>query len=414
MNKILQPLLLIAALFLVFYYGINSSQDLSYLKTASSYSKVTSLAAFFFAPKMTPEDLKIKYLDGKLKIMIVPGHEENYGGTEFKGLTERELNVKLANYLFDFIEQDKNVSSLITKNSEGKYFDWFKNYIALNKKEISDFREGSLDKFEAALDNGFEEKNIVYHNSAPPEAVTNLYGVNKYANDNDIDLVVHIHFNDYPRRSYNVKGKYTGFSIYIPETQLPNHKPSKEIAEAIGERLKDIEPPTNNPVEKDVIIEDQGLIAVGSNASRDGASVLIEYGYIYEPQLRLNLTRDAYLKELAYQTYLGIEDYFNYNTNNQKNFSTLPYKWQNILSKDDKGLDVLALQLALVKEDIYALGNTPDGCPVNGYFGDCTQKAVSKFQEKYDEELLAPIGLKNGTGKVGRATLSKLNELYSK
>ena len=52
----------------------------------------------------------------------------------------------------------------------------------------------------------------------------------------------------------------------------------------------------------------------------------------------------------------------------------------------------------------------PEGT-VNGSFGQLTQQAVIRFQEKYAEELLTPLSLTKGTGKAGPLTREKLNEL---
>lgn len=52
----------------------------------------------------------------------------------------------------------------------------------------------------------------------------------------------------------------------------------------------------------------------------------------------------------------------------------------------------------------------PEGL-VTGFFGDKTQAAVKRFQEKYSQEILFPIGLKEGTGYVGTATRAKINQI---
>ena len=52
----------------------------------------------------------------------------------------------------------------------------------------------------------------------------------------------------------------------------------------------------------------------------------------------------------------------------------------------------------------------PEGL-VTGNFGSLTLNAVIRFQEKYAQEVLAPIGLENGTGYVGSLTRAKINSL---
>jgi len=56
-------------------------------------------------------------------------------------------------------------------------------------------------------------------------------------------------------------------------------------------------------------------------------------------------------------------------------------------------------------KDIY-----PEGL-VTGNFFELTKKAVIRFQEKYKKDILEPLGLKRGTGYVGRMTRLKINEL---
>ena len=128
--------------------------------------------------------------------------------------------------------------------------------------------------------------NQVEHNFATVDTALKLYAINKWANENNIEIVFHIHFNDYPGRKFNQIGEYTGFSIYVPEYQLPNHRASSKLAESLKNQLEKYFTKSDLPAESSALIEDQELIAVGSNASRDGVSVLVEYGYIYEPPFR--------------------------------------------------------------------------------------------------------------------------------
>jgi len=72
----------------------------------------------------------------------------------------------------------------------------------------------------------------------------------------------------------------------------------------------------------------------------------------------------------------------------------------------DSGGEVKALQTALTKEGFNVSGDEA------GNFGEYTASAVVGFQEKYKDEILAPWGLKHGTGFVGKTTRAKLNKLY--
>lgn len=46
------------------------------------------------------------------------------------------------------------------------------------------------------------------------------------------------------------------------------------------------------------------------------------------------------------------------------------------------------------------------------FFGSATKSSVVRFQNKYRDEILTPLGLVVGTGFVGESTLKKLNQLY--
>lgn len=84
----------------------------------------------------------------------------------------------------------------------------------------------------------------------------------------------------------------------------------------------------------------------------------------------------------------------------------LPSLFKRDLVVGNEGSDVRELQTCLSGDkEVY-----PEG-EITGYFGPKTKAAVIRFQEKYAEEILQPIGLKRGTGKVGGMTRDKLDEI---
>jgi hypothetical protein len=75
----------------------------------------------------------------------------------------------------------------------------------------------------------------------------------------------------------------------------------------------------------------------------------------------------------------------------------------------DSGKEVSALVKALVREGL--LMGSP-GEDVRNEFDEEIASYIVEFQEKYASEILAPNGLKHGTGYVASATRKKLNALY--
>ena len=73
--------------------------------------------------------------------------------------------------------------------------------------------------------------------------------------------------------------------------------------------------------------------------------------------------------------------------------------------RDNQEVSCLQEFLKSQGQDIY-----PEGL-VTGNFLSLTQQAVVRFQEKYASEILAPLGLKKGTGYVGVQTRAKINQL---
>ena len=317
----------------------------------------------------TIDELQKKYASStprkphKIRVLIVPGHEPDYGGEYF----------------------DRELDDIIV---------WQKAH-----------KEESLRR---VVTNQTSSSPKVYHNSAPDSVAYRLYGLTKWSNENAVDIAIHIHFNDYPGHG-RIPGKYAGFAIYTPEAQYANSTTTRALSETMFKRLSKYNPVSNLPVESDGIIEERELIAIGANNTADAASALIEYGYMYEPQF-LNIdTRGLAIKDLAFQTYLGLEDFFNprgvrslaatYDT------LVLPYIWRRILPETSRELrDIYALQTALQVEGVYPpQGKDQYDCPRTGKIGPCTKSSVEVFQKKYGIE-------ENG---VGEKTIGELNRLYS-
>src|SRR3989338_7883579 len=372
----------------IFAYAMSASVDIAYA--------------------VSPADLQKKYADRTLQILIVPGHDdETMGGARFAGFKEADFNLQLAKRLAEFFKSDPHFKTSITRDDAG-YLPEFRHYFENKGDEIATFRNGARDALQDRIDQGaFTQKVIVDHSYAPEEDALKLYGINKWIIDHDIDLAIHIHFNDYPGRPWNQKSIYSGVSLYIPERQFPNYDTSRAIAQSVFTELTRSTHPSTNPVEKDGIIEDQELIGVGQYASLGTPSLLVEYGYLSESPFTANARiRQPLLKELAYQTYRGIKLYFDPNADLfLARSSFLPRRWDTVPAFGAKeNAEVLALQIALSHENLYpAAGFNPHDCLLTGNFGPCTKTAVKAFQKKY----LLPQ-----TGTVGRMTLATLNEIY--
>ena len=350
------------------------------------------------------------YSANKVRIILVPGHEPDFGGTEYADLKERDLNVEVAEYLKEFLVANTHYEVVVSRDKDN----WnsnLKNYFDKNWNEIIAFLKQSKTDMVDLVNNGHVAKYVdgVQHNNVPMNVALRLYGINKWINENKIDIAIHIHFNDYARFNLSSPGKYSGISIYVPEKQYSNSSTTKTIADAVLKRLSKYNPISNLPIEKGGVIEDQDLIAIGSYNTLDVPAMLIEYGYIYESRFTDKRIRDMVLKDLAYQTYLGLQDFFGNPKSPSVAYDTLmlPYSWKDSIdSKNNFGNGVLALQSALVNEGLYpGIGKTKNECPITGTFGPCTMKALSEFQKKY--------GILDEKGIVGEKTKEKLNSEYS-
>ncbi|MEK7157837.1 MAG: N-acetylmuramoyl-L-alanine amidase [Patescibacteria group bacterium] len=399
----------------LFWFFAGSQNIFNYQKISIISDAKNFIASVFFVESTSTEILKEHYSGinektGKIKLLIVAGHDDESGGTEFRGVKEAKINVELALNLAEFFKDKDKFEITLVRDKNG-YNPIFLNYFNRERESIKEFVSKQKETM-SELTRAGDVHNMegVIHNSAPAETALKLYGINKWANENNIDIVLHIHFNDYPTRKYGREGKYSGFAVYVPEAQYSNAKASRAVAEAIFNQLAKFYPKSDFLQEQDGIVEDQKLIAIGSHNTLDSVGMLIEYGYIYEPQFLNENIRDSMIKELAFQTYIGLVGFFENSVKKYFAYNTLllPHKWEGTLQKGAKNEEgILSLQAALNFEKLYP----PEGfdkhdCPISGNFGRCTELALKAFQEKYN--------ISGEAGKIGGSTKDKLNELYSR
>ena len=271
----------------------------------------TSIASDTIIQKDSNEELAFsnETLD-KIKILIVPGHDSEDYGAKFKELKEEKLNLELGQTLFNLLDKENMFEVFITRNNKG-YTKTFKEYLK-DTKNIKEFiKKNKIETKNKTQLGQFEPVNVVEHNLVGEDVALKLYGINKWSNENEIDLIIHIHFNDYPRKDTSEAGKYNGFSIYTPSQNMSSYLESKILAQKIKESLREYFNYSNLPIEKDIIIENSDLIAIGSNNTLENSTpILIEYGYIYESIFYDKEKRNTSLNKAAYQTYISIKDLF--------------------------------------------------------------------------------------------------------
>ena len=374
-----------------------------------------NLASVFSHNSISVNELKEKYnavptSQSKIRIMIVPGHEPNFGGAEYGKIKERELTVELAKNLAKFFANNSHYEVIVARDDQMWNTD-LQNYFDNHWDDIKTFFNERKSEMTHLVSNGSVTKinNGVPHVSAPPGVALRLYGINKWINENNVNIAIHIHFNDYPRKNSSTPGTYSGFAIYVPEKQYSNSITTKAIADSVFKRLAKYNAVSNYPKENDGVVEEQDLIAIGSYNTVDAPSMLIEYGYLYEPQFNDEQVRGSALQDLAFQTYLGVQDFFGAGNDVSLAYDTLmlPYAWKNTINKNSTNKnDVLALQSALLLEGFYPPQNkTKNDCPRSGSFGPCTTDALTNFQNKY--------GIKGEREIVGEQTKKILNTRYS-
>ncbi len=345
---------------------------------------------------VTPEILHQKYInagigDEKVKILIMPGHEPTFGGTELGALKERNVVVEIAQDLAEHLRTNERFEVTVARDTK-EWYAPLKKYFKKEWKNIQTFIKDKKKEWSKRTRMGDVEQRTfeVAHNTAAADVALRLYGINKWASEQGYDVVIHPHLNDNPGAT-----NHSGFAVYVPDAQYANAEGSHALGTNIASLLNRFNATSTLAIENYGVVEDQDLIALGSYDTADFASVLIEYAYIYESKIRNSEARTVVLDDFAYQTYRGIQDFFNAPVAGDDTLA-LPYAWEVSplpLAKSDP--QVYALQAALHKLRFYPpKGELLIGCPISGYMGECTKKALKAFQASKGLEQTGTIGPK--------------------
>jgi hypothetical protein len=314
------------------------------------------------------------------------------------------LNRELGSLIYSLFSGNPQFEVVFAHDGKD-YAPVLKKYFDEEKDSINSWTVSHIKSYKKKMEAGHISKvKNPAHGVAKPFVAERLYGINKWSNENDVDLLIHVHFNDYGSRKRSSAGEFTGFAVYVPESQLPNGLDSVKIGNAIWKELEKIHFPSNQSQEGKYngVIEDQQLIALGANGTLDNPSVLVEYGYIYEPLLRSE-ARGEVFKGFALATYNGVLNSLSggYKIKEKESFHSPLF---DLTKKGDRGTKVFLVQRALKASGFYPPNNqSRDDCPLSVNFGPCTEEALKSFQLA---NLIEPIGI------FGPKTRLKFQELF--
>jgi N-acetylmuramoyl-L-alanine amidase len=345
----------------------------------------------------TPLELQTKYKAAasggpKVKILVMPGHEPNYGGTDYQGLYEREINVAIANLLAAQLRTDPRLEVVVPRTNT-EWTPVFDTYFEKSWGSIRTF----VDQHKSSM-KGVTPTSIFQasHNAAPDDVALRLYGVTKWANENGVDLAIHVHLND------SGDMNQSGFAVYVPDAAFANGPTSRIIGTAIAYELNHYNATSSLAIENLGVTDDQELIALGAYNTANFPSVLVEYSYIYETKITNPTILPIVEKDFANSTYRGVRKFFGAPVSYYDTL-TLPHRFTTTPKPDSTSAEVYSLQSALRRVNLYPPNGLYYDCPLSGTFGTCTVNALKAFQKSKGIEQ---------TGTLGPKTRAALNAIW--
>ncbi len=203
-----------------------------------------------------PKELTVSTpITGKI-IAIDAGHgKPDEGAIGYMNTTEQKVNLEISQKLQNIIEQS-GANCIITRATEDGIYD--KQANTIRKKKISDI------------------KNRV-----------------KIVNNNQSDIMLSIHLNKFS------DPKYKGWQVFYQKGNIESEKLANSIQESLNLNINKISDRTPKPIEN---------VYLMNNVKIPG--VVIECGFISNPEESKKLKEKEYQNKLSWGIYLGVQDYF--------------------------------------------------------------------------------------------------------
>ncbi|MBO5742927.1 MAG: N-acetylmuramoyl-L-alanine amidase CwlD [Clostridia bacterium] len=210
----------------------------------------------FFSGSNNLKPVMSPYVSGKV-IIIDAGHGSPDGGaTGFSGSKEKDLNLLVSKSLGNLFMQS-GARVIYTRQTDESIYD--SDDASIKSKKQSDMKNRK-----------------------------------KIRDESEADLFISIHMNKFP------ESKYKGAQVFYNNS----HNDNKSLADLIQKELKNIADSSNNRSPKDS--KNDIFILNGSKIP----SVLVECGFISNPEEEKKLLTKAYRDKLAYAIYSGVLKYF--------------------------------------------------------------------------------------------------------
>lgn len=236
-------------------------------------------------PKATSSDL---YDESYKKFVVVldPGHGgDDSGAVGPFGSQEKDVVLQIAKYLKQYLDEDRNLKAVLTR--DGDYF--------LNlRKRTSKARIHQADLFISIHADGFKDPKahgssvfVLSERGASSELAKWIAD-----HENAADLVGGV--------SLDNKDQMLA-TVLLDLSQTASNRSSMQVANYVLEQIGSMADLHKNNVER------AGFVVL---KSPDIPSILIETGFISNPEGERNLRSPTYQRRLAYAIYKGVQKYF--------------------------------------------------------------------------------------------------------